>query len=74
MISAQIGESRRFSQVLAIGDNVKIVEGPWTDFEGTIVEVRPSEKKARVAISVYGRAEAIQLDFSQIKPATGMKE
>jgi transcriptional antiterminator NusG len=56
--------------MLAIGDKVKIVEGNFYDFEGTIVELRPSEQKARVAISIFGRAETIQLDFSQIKPAT----
>jgi len=55
--------------MLAIGDNVKIVEGPFYDFDGTIVEVRPSEEKARVAISIFGHAETIELDFSQIKPA-----
>ena len=57
--------------MLAIGDDVKIVEGPFYDFEGTIVEVRPSEEKARVSISIFGRAETIELNFSQIKPATG---
>jgi len=56
--------------MLAIGDKVKIVEGNFYDFEGTIVEVRPSEEKARVAISIFGRAETIQLEFSQIKPVT----
>jgi transcriptional antiterminator NusG len=56
--------------MLAIGDNVRIVEGPFYDFEGTIKEVRPSEGKARVAISIFGRPETIELDFSQIKPAT----
>jgi len=55
--------------MLIIGDSVKIVEGAWTDFEGTIKEVRPSEGKARVTISIYGRLETIELDFSQIKPA-----
>jgi len=56
--------------MLAIGDNVKIVEGPFYDFEGTIEEVRPPEGKARVSISIFGRAEIVELDFSQIKPAT----
>jgi transcription termination/antitermination protein NusG len=56
--------------MLAIGNKVKIVEGPFEDFDGTIAEVRPAEGKARVAISIFGRAETIQLDFSQIKPAT----
>jgi transcription antitermination factor NusG len=39
--------------MLAIGDKVKIVEGNFYDFEGTIVELRPSEQKARVAISIF---------------------
>jgi len=56
--------------MLAIGDTVKIVEGAFSDFEGTIEEVRPSEEKAHVAISIFGRAETVELDLSQIKPAT----
>jgi transcription termination/antitermination protein NusG len=56
--------------MLAIGDQVKIVGGNFYDFEGTIAEVRPPEQKVRVTISIYGRAETIQLDFSQVKPAT----
>jgi transcription termination/antitermination protein NusG len=56
--------------MLAIGDKVKIVEGNFYDFEGTIKEVRPSEEKARVAISIFGRAETIELGFSQIKSAS----
>ena len=56
--------------MLAIGDNVKIVEGPWIDFEGKIKEVRPSEEKARVTILIFGHAETIELDFSQIEAAT----
>jgi len=70
MMNAQLGKTRRFPQMLAIGDTVKIVEGPFYDFDGTIAEVRPSEKKVRVAISIFGRAESVELNFSQIKPAT----
>ena len=56
--------------MLGIGDKVKIVEGNFYDFEGRIKEVSPAEKKARVTISIFGRAETVELDFSQIKPAT----
>jgi transcription termination/antitermination protein NusG len=69
MIDAQLGETRRFPQMLVVGDAVKIVEGAFYNFDGTIQEVRPSEEKVRVAISVFGRAETIELNFSQIKPA-----
>ena len=56
--------------MLVVGDTVKIVEGPFYDFDGTIQEVRLSEEKVRVAISIFGRAETVELNFSQIKPAT----
>jgi transcription termination/antitermination protein NusG len=69
MIDAQHGQTRRFPQILVVGDTVKIVEGAFYDFDGTIQEVRPSEEKVRVAISIFGRAETIELNFSQIKPA-----
>ena len=58
--------------MFAIGDKVKIVEGPCNDFDGTIKEVRPSEGKARVTISIYGHLETVELDFSRIKPATAI--
>jgi transcription antitermination factor NusG len=53
MMNAQNGDSRRFPEMIAIGDNVKIVDGPFYDFDGIIKEVRPSEEKARVAISIF---------------------
>ncbi|HKN01587.1 MAG TPA: KOW motif-containing protein [Candidatus Binataceae bacterium] len=56
--------------MLAIGDKVKIVDGAFYDFEARIEEVYPSKKRVRVTISIFGRAETIELDFSQIKPAT----
>jgi len=56
--------------MLAIGDTVKIVEGAFYDFDGTIKEVRASEEKVRVAISIFGRAETVELNFSEIKLAT----
>jgi Lon protease-like protein len=58
------------SQMFGVGDKVKIVGGGFVDFDGTIKEVRPSEGKVRVAISIFGRSESIELDFSQIRPAT----
>ena len=57
--------------MFAVGDEVKIVGGAFGDFEGKIEELRPSEGRALVAISIFGRSESIELDFSQIKAATG---
>ena len=58
------------SQIFAVGDEVKVLGGAFVDLEGAIKEVRPAEGKVRVAISIFGRSETIELDFSQIRPAT----
>ena len=53
--------------MLAIGDRVKIVGGAFEDFEGTIEDLKQTDQKARVLISIYGRGEIIQVDFSELK-------
>jgi transcription termination/antitermination protein NusG len=53
--------------VFAIGEKIRIVGGAFEGFEGTIKELRPLDNRARVTISIYGRAETIELDLSEIK-------
>ena len=52
-----------------VGDSVRIIDGPFCDFNAKIAEVFPSRERARVTLSIYGRPETIELDFSQIKRA-----
>lgn len=47
------------------GETVKAVDGPFPDFEGTVTEVKPQEGKARVLISLLGRAYPLELDLAQ---------
>ena len=49
------------------GDTVKVVDGPFTDFNGTIEEVKPDKGKVRVLISIFGRATPVELDFVQVE-------
>lgn len=49
------------------GEAVKIVDGPFADFNGTIDEVRPEKEKVRVLISIFGRATPVELDFVQVE-------
>lgn len=56
--------------MFAIGDKVKIVGGAWEDFDGKIEELRTSDGKARVQISIYGRLETIVVELSQLKLAS----
>lgn len=49
------------------GETVKVVDGPFTDFMGTIEEVRPEKGKVKVLISIFGRATPVELDFVQVE-------
>ncbi|RMG40171.1 MAG: transcription termination/antitermination protein NusG [Candidatus Dadabacteria bacterium] len=51
------------------GDTVKVIDGPFSDFSGTIEEVKPEKGKVKVLISIFGRATPVELDFIQIEKA-----
>jgi len=51
------------------GDPVKVIDGPFTDFTGTISEVNMERKKIKVMVSIFGRPTPVELDFLQVQPA-----
>ena len=49
------------------GETVKVIDGPFADFNGTVEEVRPEKGKVKVLISIFGRATPVELDFIQVE-------
>ena len=52
--------------LFSVGESVKVVDGPFVDFNGIVEEVRPDKGKLRVLISIFGRATPVELDFVQV--------
>ncbi len=50
-----------------IGDPVKVVEGPFNNFNGFVQEVHPEKLKVKVMVSIFGRKTPVELDFGQVE-------
>ncbi|MEZ4575475.1 MAG: transcription termination/antitermination protein NusG [Vampirovibrionales bacterium] len=48
------------------GDNVKIISGPFADFEGTVTEVNAEKEKLKATVSIFGRETPVELAFNQV--------
>jgi len=48
------------------GDEVRVVDGPFTNFQGTVEEMKPDKEKLRVLITIFGRPTPVELDFIQV--------
>ncbi len=49
-----------------VGDHVKINDGPFTNFDGIVDEVKPEKGKLRVIVNIFGRSTSVELDFIQV--------
>ncbi|MCY3959279.1 MAG: KOW motif-containing protein [Chloroflexi bacterium] len=65
------GEGQRPEVRIQIGERVKIIDGPFTDFFGTVDEVMEDKERLRVLVSFFGRDTPVELDFLQVEKSGG---
>lgn len=49
-----------------VGESIKVIDGPFSDFVGQVDEIHPDRGKVRVMVSIFGRATPVELDFMQV--------
>jgi transcriptional antiterminator NusG len=57
--------SERMETIFRTGDVVKIIDGPFNNFSGTVQEVNEEKMKIKVMVSIFGRKTPVEIDFVQ---------
>jgi transcriptional antiterminator NusG len=62
-------EAPRVKVTFRVGERVRIVDGPFNDFRGTVSEIDMERSKVRVMVNFFGRETPVELDFLQVEKA-----
>ncbi len=67
LLNREVAERPRTRAQFSIGESVKVVSGPLSDFSGEISEINEDAAKLKVLVSIFGRETPVEVGFDQVK-------
>lgn len=66
----EVGAEKPVTKVkFSVGESVMVVDGPFSNFNGTVEDINPEKGKVKVLVSIFGRPTPVELDFVQVERA-----
>ncbi len=67
LLKRETAERPRTQAQFAVGESIKIISGPMTDFSGEIAEINEDAQKLKVLVSIFGRETPVEVGYDQVK-------
>lgn len=70
-VDEMAGVSETMVEPFLVGETVKIIDGPFNDFNGLVEEVNEEKKKLKVNVKIFGRKTPVELNYTQVEKQAG---